>query len=294
MMNSKQGQFSFVPFKRRFVLLTAAFALTTLVSSCSTSETASSGQATQSEQPTQNEVLTVGVTPVPAGEILAFVRDELAPEAGLEIKIVEFNEFNQPNLALKEGELDANYFQHIPFMEDFGKQHDIDLVPLNAIHLNPVGAFSKRFQSLDELPDNATVTVPNDVTNLNRALKLLAENGLITLREGVGELATTKDITENPKNLQIVEIEAPSLVRSLDDVDVSVITGNFVVQAGMNTREDAIALEDPEGSRYAVRLATLRGQENDPRIQTLNELLVDPQVREFIEEKYDGAVIPVF
>lgn len=276
-------------FDRRFFLIAASsFTASTLFASC----TNQPDQAT--EQSDLSQPLRVGVTPVPAGEILAFVRDNLAKQAGLTIQITEFNDFNQPNLALKDGAIDANYFQHIPFMTDFGKQHNIDLVALNAVHFNPVGIYSKKIRSIDQVSNNASVTIPNDVTNANRALKLLAAQGLIKLREGVGDLATSKDIATNSKSLRITEIEAPSLIRSLDDAQISVITGNFVVQAGMNPKRDALALESATNTPYAVRLATLKGKENDPRIQLLNKLLVDPKVRDFINQKYQGAVVAVF
>lgn len=282
---------------RRFLLTAGgAFAASIAFSSCTASQPAasSSSPAASASAPPADAVLKVAVTPVPAGEILAFVRDNLAPQAGLKVEVVEFNDFNQPNLALQDGSVDANYYQHIPFMTNFAKNRNLDLVALNAVHFNPLGAFSKKIKSLDQLSNNAAITIPNDATNGNRALRLLADENLIKLREGVGELATVKDITDNPKNLQIKEIEAPSLIRSLDDAEIAIITGNFVVQAGMNTKKDAIALEKAEGTQYAVHLATLRGKENDPRIQTLNKLLVDPKVRAFINQKYEGAVISVF
>ncbi|MBD3886200.1 NLPA lipoprotein [Phormidium tenue FACHB-886] len=287
--------------RRFFLLAGGGFAASIAFSSCTASQPAASGSsadsspASVSASPVASDaVLKVAVTPVPAGEILAFVRDNLAPQAGLKAEVVEFNDFNQPNLALQDGSVDANYYQHIPFMTNFAKNRNLDLVALNAVHFNPVGAFSKKIKSLNQLSNSAVITIPNDATNGNRALRLLADEKLVSLRDGVGELATVKDIIDNPKNLQIKEIEAPSLIRSLDDAEVSIITGNFVVQAGMNTKRDAIVLEKAEGTQYAVHLATLRGKENDPRIQTLNKLLVDPKVREFINQKYEGAVIPVF
>jgi D-methionine transport system substrate-binding protein len=280
--------------RRFFLVAVSAFSTSVIFSSCTPSPQ-NVASTTSEEQSEFSEPLRLSVTPVPAGEILAFVRDNIAPEVGLTIKILEFNDFNQPNLALKEGAVEANYYQHIPFMEDFSKQHDMDLIALNPVHFNPLGAFSNRISSLSELQDGATISIPNDMTNGSRALRLLEDEGLLTLREDTGELATTADIVENPKNLRLLEIEAPSLLRSLDDVEVAIITGNFLVQAGLNTKEDAIALEKAgDEAKFAVRLATLRGNENDPRIQKLNELLHDPRVREFINEKYQGAVVSVF
>lgn len=238
--------------------------------------------------------LRVGVTPVPAGDILRFVKENLAPEAGLELEIVEFTDYVAPNIALRDGELDANFFQHVPYMEDFGKQHGIDLVAVAPVHINPIGAYSKTIKSIDELPDGAEIAIPNDATNGGRALLLLQAEGLITLREGTGITPTVRDIVDNPKNLIIRELEAAQIPRALDDVELAVINGNYAMTAGFKPKEDAIIRESPIDNPYANVLAVLRGHEHDPAVKILAELLNRPEVRDFIDEKYDGSVIAAF
>ena len=270
---------------RRFFLLTAgSFAATTALASCGSSQPSAGGGNT----------LRVGVSPVPHGEILAFVRDNLAASEGLDIQVVEFSDYVLPNTALNDGQLEANYFQHVPYMEDFAKQRGLDLVFVKAVHLEPLGLYSKRHKSLNDVPDGAKVSVPNDATNLGRSLKLLQDNDLLTLKSGAGVAATKQDIEANPKNLNLVELEAAQLPRALDDVDIGVVNGNFAIQVGLNPAKDALALETADGNPYANGLVVLGGQENDPNIQKLAKLLTSDQVRTFINDKYQGAVIPVF
>jgi D-methionine transport system substrate-binding protein len=238
--------------------------------------------------------LKVGVSPVPHGEILKFVKDNLAAQAGLDIEIVEFSDYVQPNLALKDGQLAANYFQHVPYMEDFGKEHNIDLVAVAKVHIEPLGIYSKKVKSLADVPDNAVVAIPNDATNSGRALRLLAANGLITLKDSAGIGATIQDISANPKQLQIKELEAAQLPRSLDDTTLSVINGNYAIGIGLNPSKDALVLEKGEDNPYANILTVLKGHENDAGIQTLAKLLTSPEVKKFIEEKYQGSVLPAF
>ena len=239
------------------------------------------------------EKIKVGVSPVPAGEILEFVKKNLAQQAGLDIEIVTFNDSVQNNTALKEGQIDANYFQHIPFMEDFGKRKNIKMYAFTPqIHLNPVGIFSKKHKSLAEVPNKALVTIPDDVSNAHRALKVLEEAKVIKLKPNV-QPASPKDIIENPKNLQIKEIPGAQAIPTLPDVDLAGVTGNWVVQSGMKTDKDALALESAQNPIYAVTVTTLAGKENDPRIQKLYKLLRDDKVKQFIKEKYQGAVIPI-
>jgi D-methionine transport system substrate-binding protein len=236
----------------------------------------------------------VGATPVPHAEILQFIQDNLAEEAGIEIEIVEFTDYVQPNLALADGELDANYFQHVPYLEDFSAEHDLDLEPVVAVHIEPLGIYSSEVESLDEVEDGAVVAIPNDVTNAGRALKLLEANGLIVVDPEVGIAGTVDDVTENPKNLEFVELEAAQLPRSLEDTTLSVINGNYALEADLNPAEDALALEAGEGNPYANVLVVQAGRENDPGIQVLAELLNSPEVEQFIEETYQGAVLPAF
>ncbi|NTU82864.1 MAG: ABC transporter substrate-binding protein [Chloroflexales bacterium] len=238
--------------------------------------------------------LRVGVVPVPHGEILTYINDNLAAAAGLTLEIVEFSDYVQPNLALADGQLDANFFQHVPYLEDFAKEHNIPLVPVANVHIEPLGIYSRKVKGLDELTAGAVVAIPNDVTNAGRALQLLATNGLLTLREGAGSAATIADITANPKELKIAELEAAQLPRSLDDTAISVINGNYALEVGLTPSTDALALESGIGNPYANVLAVLKGKESDPAIQTLARLLNSPEVKQFIEEHYKGSVLPAF
>ncbi len=256
--------------------------------------TTTTSPSAESDAAGETITLRVGATPVPHAEILQYIRDNLAADAGLDLQIVEFTDYVQPNIALNDGQIAANYFQHVPYMEDFGAQRGIDLVDVAPVHVEPLGVYSQSVQSLEEVPDGAVVAIPNDAVNAGRALQLLQENGLLTLREGVATAATVRDIEENTKNLQIRELEAAQLPRALPDVSLAVINGNYALEAGLTPSEDALALESGENNPYANVLTVLSGHENDPGIQELAELLNSEQVREFIEERYQGSVIPAF
>ncbi|MEV6983310.1 MetQ/NlpA family ABC transporter substrate-binding protein [Sphaerisporangium sp. NPDC051017] len=233
------------------------------------------------------------MSPVPHAEILKFVKDKLASAAGLQLEIVEFTDYVQPNTQLQEGQLDANYFQHRPYLDDFQKSKGgKEMIFVQAVHLEPLGLYSKKIKSVAELASGATVSLPNDATNLGRGLKLLEDNGLIKLKPGVGTAATERDVAENPKNLQFKPLEAAQLPRSLEDVDAAVINGNYALEAGLKPSSDALVLEKAEGNPYANGLVTVKGQENDPRIKKLAELLAGPEVKKFIEDTYQGSVIP--
>lgn len=288
--------------RRFFLIAVTSFATSTVFSSCSspqnnTANTDVNPSATTPANTTTTaakEKIKVGVTPVPAGEILEFVKKNLAPQAGLDIEIITFSDSVQNNFALRDKQIDANYFQHVPFMEDFGKQHNIRMVPLNPpIHLNPVGIYSKRHKSLVEVPQNGTVIIPGDINNAHRALKVIEEAGLIKLKTNAKSLASSKDIIENPKKLQVKEVPTTQMIPSLPDVDLAVMTGATVLAGGLRTDKDALALESSKNPIYAVTVTTLQGQENDPRIQKLYNLLRDQRVKGFIKEKYEGAVIPI-
>lgn len=251
---------------------------------------------TPTQTPAENTSLKVkiGASPVPHSEILAYVRDNLAAEAGLEIEIVEFTDYVQPNLALNDGQLDANFFQHLPYLEDFNAERGTDLVSVAGIHIEPLGIYSKTLTNLDDVPDGAVVTIPNDATNGGRALNLLAANALISLKADAGFSATVADIIDNPKNLKITELEAAQLVRALDDAALAVINGNYALEGGLVPSKDALALESGENNPYVNILAVKKGNENNEAIQKLVELLTSPEVKAFIEEKYTGSVLPAF
>ena len=197
------------------------------------------------------------------------------------------------NNALKSGEIDANYFQHRLFMEDSAKRLKLNLVMLNQTYLTPIGIYSKKFKSLNEVPNGATTAIQNDASNQDRTLKFLQAQKLIKLKDTSGNLFTVKDIVENPKNLQFKELEGPVIVRGLDDVDLGAFLGSLLIQAKQLDLRP-LAQETTTDKRYALGLVTLQGKENDPRIQKLNQLIVNPKVKNFIKSTYKNAVVAVF
>ncbi|GAA5051905.1 D-methionine transport system substrate-binding protein [Thermocatellispora tengchongensis] len=276
---------------RRLFGLAAAAVLALSLAACGSDATTSagpSGDATAS----QAAPLKVGVSPVPHAQILKYVADNLAAKAGLKLDIVEFSDYVQPNVQLQEGQLDANYFQHQPYLTDFLKSKGgEELTFVQAVHLEPLGLYSKKVTAVSALADGAKVAVPNDATNLGRALKLLQDNGLITLKEGVGTDATERDVAQNPKNLTFEPLEAAQLPRSLEDVDAAVINGNYALEAGLKPAGDALVLEKAEGNPYANGLVVRKGQEGDARLKKLAELLAGPEVKKYIQDTYQGSVI---
>lgn len=240
----------------------------------------------------QTTVLKVGATPVPHAEILGFVKPLLQAE-GIDLQIVEFTDYVLPNLALNDGELDANFFQHVPYLETFSADHRLNLVSFTKIHVEPMGLYSQRVTDLGQLRTGAQIAIPNDVTNGGRALLLLAEAGLIELRTDVGVEATIFDITKNPKNIRFQELEAATLPRVLPDLDAAVINTNYALQIGLVPLEDALVIEGEE-SPYANIVAVRSDDTQKPALKTLAEVLTRPEVRDFILEQYEGAVVPVF
>lgn len=258
-------------------------------------ETAEESTAEAKEADGDLEKLVVGASPAPHAEILEAARDLLA-DKGYDLEIVEYTDYVQPNNALESGDLDANYFQHLPYLESFNKENGTNLVSAGAIHYEPFGVYAGKTTSLDELQDGATIAVPNDTTNEARALLLLEAQGLIKLKEDAGLTATKNDIVENPKNLQLYEVEAAQLPRVIGDVDVAVINGNYAIEAGYKV-SDALAVEASDSlaaTTYGNVVAVRAGEENDPAIQALIEALTSDEVKAFIESTYDGAVVPLF
>ena len=240
--------------------------------------------------------IVVGATPSPHAEILEQVREALA-EKGWTLDIVEYTDYVQPNSALFAGDLDANYFQHQPYLDQFNEEHDMDLTAAAMIHYEPFGIFPGRTASLDELAEGAKVGVPNDTTNEARALNLLEAEGLIKLKEGVGLLATKNDIIENEKHLDIVEIEAAQLPRSLPDLDIAAVNGNYAIDAGLSVEDDALAVEDSDSlgaKTYGNVIAVRNGGEDTDKIRALVAALTSSAVRDYINDTYAGAVVPVF
>lgn len=240
--------------------------------------------------------LTVGATPAPHAEILEVCKDILA-EQGIELEIVIFNDYVIPNTSVESEQIDANYFQHILYLNDFNEQNDTHLVIVEKVHYEPFGIYAGKTASLDALEDGAKIAVPNDASNEARALLLLEQEGLIKLTEGVGLNATKLDIIENPLNLDIIEIEAAQLPRSLGSVDCAVINGNYAIDAGLKV-SDALAVEDGESEaiqeNYANVLVAKEGNETGEALLALAEALKSDAVRSFIEETYEGAVVPLF
>ncbi|MEV8018634.1 MetQ/NlpA family ABC transporter substrate-binding protein [Streptomyces sp. NPDC086554] len=268
----------------------AAGALTLGLSACGSDKDSAAGD--------KDGALVVAATPTPQGEILDYVQKNLAKKAGLDLEVKEFTDYVTPNTAVQQGEVFANYFQHKPYLDDFNKKNGTDIVPVPGatVHLEPLGVYSKSLKKLGDLKDGATVAVPNDTTNEARALKLLADNGLIELKKGVGYEATPKDIAKNPKNLKFKELEAPTLPRSLGDVDAAVINGNYALEAkpALSPAKDALVAEKAKDNPYGNFLAVKKGDENDPRVKKLAKLLTSPEVKKFIDDKYDGAVVAAF
>jgi D-methionine transport system substrate-binding protein len=239
--------------------------------------------------------IVVGASPTPHAEILE-VAKEVLTEKGYELEIKEFTDYVQPNLTLDSGELDANYFQHKPYLDDFNKENKTKIVSVAAIHYEPFGIYAGKAKAIADLPDGAQIAVPNDTTNEARALLLLEAQGLIKVNPDAGLQATVIDITENPKNIKIVEIEAAQLARSLPDVDLAVINGNYAIQAGLNAATDALALEEQDSlaaETFANIVAVKEGNENSEKIKALVEALKSEKVKQFIEDKYQGSVVPV-
>lgn len=272
--------------KKTVWALAGLLALGALVAGCS-------GEKKEAAQSSDKKVvLKVGATPVPHAEILNEIKPLLAKD-GIDLQIIEFTDYVKPNLSLNDKEIDANFFQHEPYLKKFAADRKLDLVNLVAVHIEPMGVYSKKLKDIKSVPDGAKVAIPNDPTNGGRALNILAKAGLIKLKDGVGISATVGDIVENPKNLKITEAEAAMLPRTLDDVDLAVINSNFAMEAKLNPTKDALFIE-PKDSPYANIVAVRKGDENRKEIQALKKALTSLEVKKFIEEKYKGAVIPAF
>jgi len=240
--------------------------------------------------------ISIGVSPVPHAEIVKEVVKPILEKKGYELKIVEFNDYVQPNTSLEEGEIDANYFQTARYLENENKERELHLVSVAEIHLEPMGLYSKKYKSLTEIPDGADIAIPNDSSNESRALALLADNGLITLSE-TDNLYNLTNIKDNPHNYSFSEIEAASLPVTLEDVDAAVINGNYALAAGYNPSGDSLLLESVSSEsikQYFNDLVVKSGNENSNKIKALKEAMTSDEVKKYIEEKYKGSVIPAF
>ena len=244
------------------------------------------------------KTIKVAASPTPHAEILAVAKEILA-EQGYNLEIIEYTDYVQPNMVVDSGEVDANYFQHTPYMNTFNEENGTEIVSAGLIHYEPFGIYAGKTASLDALADGAQIIIPNDGSNETRALLLLQQEGLITLKDGIdaSSNATKQDIVDNPLNLDIVEMEAAQLTLSLQDVDMAVINGNYALDAGLNAGTDALAIEDASGDAaqtYANLIGVKAGNENSEGIKALVAALQSQQVKDFINETYEGAVVPIF
>lgn len=274
--------------------IVAAAGLALALTACGGNSGAATTAAASSSAASDN-VITVGASPSPHAEILEAIKPELEAR-GYELKVVEYSDYVQPNVALSEGDLDANYFQHLPYLENYNTENGTDLASAGAIHFEPMGLYAGKSSDITNVPDGAKIAVPSDATNEARALLLLQDQGVIKLTDGVGLEATANDIVENPHNVELVEVEAAAVPRSLQDVDFGVINGNYALSAGLDTSA-TLASEggDSEAAQtYANIIAVRSGDENSEKTQALLKALTSDTARKFIEDTYKGSVIPVF
>ncbi|AOP54753.1 MetQ/NlpA family ABC transporter substrate-binding protein [Brevibacterium aurantiacum] len=274
-------------------LIAVAATATLLLSGCGL---VGGGTDTVGEKEGDVTKLTVGATPVPQGDILKYVDENLAKDAGLDIEVTEYTDYTLPNKALSDGDIDANYFQHKPYLDSEVEGQGYELTAFDPINLEPFALFSKSIKDVGDLPQGAKVGINNDPANQGRALKMLEEAKVITLKDGVDAVdAKLSDVEDNPKDVEFVEADAAQLARTLDDVDASVINGNNALEAGLSPAKDGIVLEDAKDNPYGNFLATRTANKDDENIKKLDELLHSPEVKKFIEDKWsDGSVLPSF
>ena len=240
-----------------------------------------------------SKVLKVGATPEPHASMLNLIVDDMA-KAGYTLEVVEFTDYVTPNRALEDGQIDANFFQHIPYMDAQNEEHGYHLVNAGGVHIEPIALYSKKVSSLSGLADGASIAIPNDPTNEGRALLLLQSAGLIKLNAAAGITATPLDIVENKKNLKFNEVEAASLPRVLDDVDAAVINGNYAIPAGLSATKDGLIVEGAD-SPYVNIVTVKAGNENDPRIKALVNALKSDEIKDYVNKTYpNGEVVLVF
>ncbi len=286
--------------KRKLLALTLALGLTASLAACgstgagSASGSAASGSAgsasASGSAPTETVTLKVAASATPHAEILNAVKDILAQQ-GIDLQVTEYGDYVVPNTAVEEGSEDANYFQHVPYLDNFNAENGTHLVNAGGVHIEPMGIYAGKTTALADLTDGAVVAIPNDATNEGRALLLLEAQGLIKLKDSANLTATPNDIAENPKNLTFKELEAAMIPNTVEEVDLSVINSNYAMEAGFNPVEDALAIEDAN-SPYVNIIAVKEGNENNPAIRALVEALQSETARDFITTTYGGAVIP--
>ena len=279
--------------KKKLLSLALATILTAgLVAGCGSS--ASSSDQSSSQDNTQKKTITVAASQTPHSEILAEAA-KILEKQGYELKVTVFDDYVQPNNVVESGEFDANYMEHVPYMEQFNKENGTHIVNAGGIHYEPFGIYPGTKKKLDDLAEGDTIAIPNDTTNEARALLLLQDNGLLTLKDGAGLTATINDIKENPKKLKFQELEAAQVAKVKDEVAFVVLNGNYALEAGYSVSKDSIAYEkaDSEAAKTYVNIIGVKeGNENSDGIKALVKVLKSDDIKKFINDKYDGAVIP--
>ena len=271
--------------KRSLLLLVVLLSLALVIAGCGGNDAKPAAQNAKT-------VLKVGATPVPHAEILNVVKPLLAKE-GIDLVIVEMNDYVRPNLAVADKELDANFFQHVPYLNKFISERNLQLAYTTKVHIEPMGIYSQKIKNLNDLSNGAQVGIPNDPTNGGRALSILAQAGLIKMKDGVGVKGTVKDVTDNPKKLVFKELEAPQLPRALADVDLALINTNYAIEAKLNPTKDALFIEGAD-SPYTNIVVARKDRANGADIAKLMSALHSADTKKFIQEKYKGAVVPAF
>lgn len=280
---------------KKWLLTLVSVMMVLVVAACGNNNAGNSSTGSDSngsDAKQETVTLTVGASAVPHGEILNFIKPQLE-EQGVKLDIKEYTDYVQPNVQLFDKQLDANFFQHQPYLDSENSKRNMDLVGVAAIHVEPFGAYSKRYTSVDEIPDGATIAIPNDATNAGRALILLDKNGLIKLADNTVIESKLSDITENSKNFKFIELEAAVMPRQLEELDLALINTNYALEAGLVPTEDALFIEDKE-SPYSNLLVARPDNKDNEAIQKLVAALTTDEVKKFIEDTYKGAVVPAF
>lgn len=278
---------------KKILALLLALTMALALAACGTAPAEEEGKTDDTQATGETVTLKVGASATPHAEILKQVVEPLK-EQGIDLQIVEYGDYVVPNTAVEEGENDANFFQHTPYLESFNKEHGTHLVAVAELHYEPMGIYAGKCTSLDALADGATIAIPNDPTNEGRALLLLEAQGLITLKDSSNLESTPNDIAENPKNLKFSEMEAAMLPQTAEEVDLSVINSNYALEGGFDPVNDALASEAADSTPYPNVLCVKEGNEDNEAIQALIKALKTDAVRSFIEETYKGAVVPLF
>lgn len=265
-----------------------------LFAGCGGNNNSTGSSAAESSASSDDKVITIGASVTPHAVILNHLADQFEKE-GYELKVVEFTDYVQPNNALEAGDLDANYFQHQPYLDNFNEENGTDIVSVGANLYIPMAIFSEKLTNLDSIPDGATIAVPNDTTNEARALLLLQENGFIKLKDGVGIKATVMDIEDNPHNLEFVEMDAAQIPRAIKDTDLAIVNGNYALDAGLNL-DDALLIESSDSTTaqtYANVIAVRAGEENTEKTKVIVKILTSDETKQYIQDSFNGAVLPI-